>query len=103
MSKIEVRHEAMHLVVVLGYSQKEAGKILGVSQKTVCNWAKKYQWKATIEKTASIRITLNNFLRHVANAAPHNYNDIKSLAANYINHLMGKTNKTDVRISKNKK
>lgn len=99
MSKLEKMNEARHLVIVLGYNQKEASRIVGVAQKTLCGWSKKYEWKSIVEKTTAIRVMLNNFLRYVSATAPHNYDDIKNLSAKYINHLNGKTKK-DGRISK---
>lgn len=93
MKKIEIMNEARQLVVVLGYSQKEASIKLGVSQKTMCNWSKKYKWKSEIENLTQTRLTLNEFLIYIKNIAPNNYNKIKGLSNNYIDHLNYKIDK----------
>lgn len=44
------RFKAHHMVVNLGYTQKEAASIVGTSEKTVSNWAIRFNWKKEAEK-----------------------------------------------------
>ena len=58
MSATPVNKEAIR-VLVLQHGQREAARIAGLNEDTVCSWAKRYQWKAASKpqaKTGNTRL-----------------------------------------------
>ena len=51
MSATPVNKEAIR-VLVLQHGQREAARIAGLNEDTVCSWAKRYQWKAASKPQA---------------------------------------------------
>jgi len=45
--------KARYLIVYKGFSQKETAEIIGVSEKTMSSWSKKYEWNRAQEKEAA--------------------------------------------------
>ena len=83
------RLKARHLIVVLGYTQKEASIVIGISQKTMCLWAQKYNWKDQISKDyeykGGFKVIMEGFFAYVANNTNQPMSeDLKALWNNYI-------------------
>ena len=58
MTATPVNKEAIR-VLVLQHGQREAARIAGLNEDTVCSWAKRYQWKAASKpqaKTGNTRL-----------------------------------------------
>lgn len=54
--------KARYLIIVKGYNQKEAAKIVGVSQKTMVIWVRKYKWNDEMTKNVNKEGGLNIFM-----------------------------------------
>lgn len=52
----EKRIEAREMVVVQGMLQKEAGKQLGISEKTIGKWAKEDDWEGLMKLKAEKQV-----------------------------------------------
>ena len=57
------KREAVHLFVVKGFTQKEIGKMLGISEKTIGAWARKYGWNDKLTKSVNIEGGLSEMMK----------------------------------------
>ena len=68
------RLRARHLIVIKGYSQKETAKIVGVSNKAICTWNKKYEWSdaetEAIKKKGGLSVVMKDFFIYVRSTSP---------------------------------
>lgn len=75
------KNRARYLIVVKGYSQKEAAQIVDVTEQTMVKWVEKYQWKDAMSKIIRQHSGLNGFMevffKYVQSAAPSLFNEIK--------------------------
>ncbi len=80
-AKTSQKNKARYLIIVKGFSQKEAAKVVGVSEKTMTAWAKKYNWQDAMLKVVKHKGGLNGFMEdffiYVRSAAPALLEDIK--------------------------
>ena len=67
------KQRAGDLIVIHGFTQKQAAKAVAVSQLTVCRWVKKYKWKnraknpfTRINKARYLVVNRGYFQKHVA-------------------------------------
>jgi len=77
------RLKARYLVIVKGYSKKEAAKIIGVSQKTMTAWSKKYKWNdemtKDVKKEGGVSLFMEQFFIYVRSTSPEFQKVIKNL------------------------
>ena len=71
----EKRVLARDLIYIKGYTQKEAADQVGVTQKTMCNWLKKFksndQAGEKVRKMGGLNIVMDEFFSHLeANEGP---------------------------------
>jgi transposase len=82
---------ANYLIIVKGYQQKEAGKILSVSEKTMSLWSKKYDWKKKRELQKDIKINekslIDGFFRYVEKFNMPLYKPLKFSWSDYLLRL----------------
>ncbi len=82
------RLRARHLIIVKGFSQKEAGKIVGVSEKTVSTWNKKYGWKEDgfkeMNKRGGLTVVMDNFFTYIRSASPDLLESVKKLWTGFL-------------------
>lgn len=75
------KNKARYLIIVKGFSQKEAANIVGVTEKTMTAWSKKYKWQDAMTKVVKQKGGLNGFMEgfftYVRSAAPMLLTDIK--------------------------
>lgn len=83
------RNKARHLVVVKGYSQKEAAEIVGVSEKSICVWAKRYNWRDAETKEVlqkgGLGVYMKLFFEYVRSTAPDLLTPVKKLWGGFLN------------------
>jgi transposase len=61
----KIKHAAYEYVVMQDYTQSEAAEMLGVSEKTLSEWAKKGDWRALRKARQSAVSTANNNLKNI--------------------------------------
>ena len=77
------KRQAVHLFVVKGYPQNEIARILGVSEKTICLWGKKYQWHDKITNDfnleGGVSTLMKRFFEYVKDIKPESVDSFKTL------------------------
>lgn len=75
--------KARYLVIVKGFNQKEVSEIVGVSQKTLSQWAIKYKWNDEITKEiknlGGLNVFMDLFFMYVQEISPEQQKDVKNL------------------------
>lgn len=91
LSKREIaskKRQAVHLFLVKGYQQKEIARILCVSEKTICLWAKKHKWNDRYSKDVNIEgglfALMNRFLLYAESIKPEAVDSFKILWVSFL-------------------
>lgn len=65
------RLKARYLIVIEGFSQKEAAECVKVSVQSMCKWVKKYNWKYQqlneVNKSGGLNAIMDGFFKYVEN------------------------------------
>ena len=82
---------ARYLIVVKGYTQREVSNLLGISERSMSIWVKKYKWKKDIENEASkyggLSEIMEGFIKYVKQRNPEISDEVKSLWVSYLKML----------------
>jgi DNA-binding XRE family transcriptional regulator len=66
--------KARYLIIVKGYSQKEASEIVGVTTKTMVQWVKKYNWNEEVTKevvkAGGLLAFMKDFFAYIRSTSP---------------------------------
>ena len=77
------RLKARYLIIAKGYNQKEVAEIVGVSEKTMVAWVKKYKWKdemtQNVKKEGGLNAFMELFFLYVRSTSPQYQKIISSL------------------------
>ncbi|MEP7317119.1 MAG: hypothetical protein ABI921_00200 [Panacibacter sp.] len=88
------RSKARYLIVMLGYTQKEAAAELGVSKTSMGIWAKKYRWieyaDKELKKQGGALTFFNDFMAYISSRAPHLRKEVTELWKGFLNDLHAK-------------
>jgi DNA-binding XRE family transcriptional regulator len=75
--------KARYLVIIKGYSQKEVSKIVGVSEKTMSTWSKKYKWNDVITRDVKnlggLNVFMELFFMYVNDTSPEQQKTVMNL------------------------
>ncbi len=87
-----MRLKARYLIVVKGIMQKEVAGKIGVSEKTISSWNKKYNWKnqasKAIKRKGGIEAIMDGFFEYVENNTNMQMSQqTKALWAKYLQRL----------------
>ena len=82
---------AHFLIVVKGYSQKDAAELVGVTEKTICKWVSKYHWKEdrdnALFKRGGVAQILDRFQRYVKKHAPGLSKELAHLWSGFLKEI----------------
>lgn len=89
--RLRKKRRAYFFVIVKGYTQKEAAKLVDVSERTICEWAAKYKWKEIAEnkllRTGGVKALMDDFILFVDIAKPDISQEISELWKAFLTSL----------------
>lgn len=82
------RAKARYLVIMKGLAQNEVAKIVGISEKSLSSWSKKYNWHdkqdSEPELTGGASAYVKGFFENLFTENPHILKTIKKLWIGYL-------------------
>ncbi len=82
-AQTSIRLRARYLIVVKGFSQKEAAEIVGVSKKTMNDWYKYYEWADDetkhVKRKGGLAVYMKDFFEYVRSTSPELLKSVNSL------------------------
>ena len=79
---------ARDLIVSKGITQKEVSKILGISERSLSIWVKKYKWKTDIDeagnKYGALSVFITFFFEYIQWYHPDSISELKNMWNDYL-------------------
>lgn len=80
--------QARYLIVMKDFTQREASKIVGVSEPTISSWVNKYEWNdrqtKEVKQKGGVRFYVNDFFEFVLIEAPDLLKSFRKLWCKYL-------------------
>lgn len=89
LSDVELKKlEARNLLLLKGFIQRDVAKIVGVSEKTITNWVKKYNWNdfksKELQEAGGLDHLMRGFFYHIILHHPEIHDTVKSRWFEYL-------------------